>query len=98
MDGEEVCFLRGIAPGDIHNLAVLDNQLGVERIKAVVFGFHDGLANGLDARDDQRLLTRFEGSCIKEIAIGECHVVSQLKAYCAALGIGTELQAMARQT
>jgi hypothetical protein len=45
-------FLWVIAPGDIHNLTVLDNQLRIELIKAVVFGVHDGLGNSLDARDD----------------------------------------------
>ena len=83
--------LRVIAPGDIHNLTVLDNQLRIELIKAVVFGVHDGLGNGLDARDDQRLLTCFEGSCIEEIAIGEGHVLSQFKAYCTAFGIGAKV-------
>ena len=48
--------LRVIAPGDIHYLTVLDNQLRIALIKAVVFRFHDGLGNGIDARDDQRLL------------------------------------------
>ena len=89
--GEGSVLLRIVSPGDFHDLAVLDNKLGIALIKTVVFGFGDSLGDSLDARDGQRLTTCFDGGEVKVPLVGEGHVFGQIKAYCSPFGIGAEV-------